>query len=172
MQMLAAAGLPVLTDGKREADNDNPRGYFELEAATRLRQDRDWLKEAKGKVVKIVAQLLPFLPKEHAYRVIFVERDLNEVLKSQQVMLDNLGRDRAKLSDEQLRQVYRQQLRQIKFWLARQPNIKTLFIGHRDAIQDPAGVADRVNAFLGGDLDVAAMTGVVDGSLYRQRAVA
>lgn len=106
-----------------------------------------------------------------------MERDLNEVLKSQQVMLDNLGRDRAKLSDEQLRQVYRQQLRQIKFWLARQPNIKTLFIGHRDAIQDPAGqdpagVADRVNAFLGGDLDEEAMAAIVDGSLYRQRAVA
>jgi len=119
MQMLAAGRLPVLTDGKREADSGNPKGYFELEAATRLRQDRDWLKEAKGKVVKIVAQLLPFLPKEHAYRVVFMERDLNEVLKSQQVMLDNLGRDRAKLSDEQLKQVYRQQLRQIKFWLAR-----------------------------------------------------
>ncbi len=110
MQMLAATRLPVLTDGKREADNDNPKGYFELEAATRLRQDRDWLKEAKGKVVKIVAQLLPFLPKEHAYRVVFMERDLNEVLKSQQVMLDNLGRDPTKLSDEQLRQVYRQQI--------------------------------------------------------------
>ena len=95
---------------------------------------------------------------------------MNEVLKSQQVMLDNLGRDRTKLSDEQLKQVYRQQLRQVKFWLARQPNIKTLFIGHRDAIQNPASVADRVNAFLGGDLDVEAMAAVVDGSLYRQRA--
>lgn len=59
-----------------------------------------------------------------------------------------------------------------KVWLARQPNIKTLFIGHRNAIQDPSGVADRLNAFLGGDLDVAAMASIVDSSLYRQRAVA
>lgn len=59
MQMLAAGRLPLLTDGKRAADGDNPKGYFELEAAARLRQDQDWLKEAQGKGVKIVAAAFP-----------------------------------------------------------------------------------------------------------------
>ena len=31
MQMLSAGGLPALTDDLREADESNPRGYFEFE---------------------------------------------------------------------------------------------------------------------------------------------
>lgn len=169
MQILDAGGLPILTDKKREADGDNPHGYYELEAATQLRQNREWLNEGQGKVVKIVAQLLPFLPAEHAYRVVFMERDLGEVLLSQQVMLDNLGRERTKLTDAQLQQTYHQQLHRIKVWLAKQPNIKVLFIGHREALAEPESVAQRVNEFLGGRLDLAAMSGVVDPKLYRQR---
>ncbi len=172
MQMLAAGPLPILSDGKREADSDNPRGYHELEAATRLRQDREWIREAKGKAVKIVAQLLPFLPPDLPYRVVFMERDPKEVLQSQKAMLERLGRDRAKLSDEQLEQTFRQQLKQVGIWLARQPNIRTLFVAHRDAIAGPQAVAAKVNQFLGGQLDTQAMAAVVDGSLYRQRASA
>jgi predicted AlkP superfamily phosphohydrolase/phosphomutase len=169
MQMLAAGGLIALTDHKREADGDNPKGYYELEVATQLRANREWLGEAQGKVVKIVAQLLPFLPPDHAYRIVFMERDLAEVLQSQQVMLDNLGRERTKLSDEQLRRTYRQQLHRIKIWLAKQPNIKVLFVNHREALAKPESTACRVNEFLGGKLDQANMVGVVDENLYRQR---
>lgn len=170
MQMLAAGPLPILSDGKREADSDNPRGYHELEAATRLRNENDWIKEARGKAVKIVAQLLPFLPSDLPYRVVFMERDPKEVLQSQKTMLERLGRDAAKLTDAQLEQAYRQQLKQVGIWLARQPNIKTLFIAHREAIAEPHAVATKVNKFLGGALDTHAMAAAVDRSLYRQRA--
>ncbi len=169
MQMLAAGGLEILSDGKRKADTDNPRGYYELEAATRLRGDRAWLKDATGKGVKIVAQLLPFLPREYPYRAIFMERDLEEVLRSQTVMLGNLGRERVKLTNEQLKIAYRQQLRQVKVWLAHQPNIRILFVGHREALENPIAVAERVADFVGGALDPAAMAEVVDRTLYRQR---
>ncbi|MDP2430660.1 MAG: alkaline phosphatase family protein [Pseudomonadota bacterium] len=170
MQMLAAGPLPILSDGKREADSDNPRGYHELESATRLRQERDWIKEARGKAVKIVAQLLPHLPPELPYRVVFMEREPKEMLASQKTMLERLGREAAKLSDAQLEQAYRQQLKQVGIWLAKQPNIKTLFVSHRESIDDPHAVAARVNEFLGGKLDPRAMAAAVDGSLYRQRA--
>ncbi|HMV18023.1 MAG TPA: alkaline phosphatase family protein [Zoogloea sp.] len=172
MQMLAAGGLPILTDNKREADLDNPRGYFELEAATRLRTDRTWFREGRGQAVKIVAQLLPYLPGDVPCRVIFMERDLDEVLKSQTVMLDNLGREGARLSDAQVQASYRQQLRRVKLWLARQSQVDVLFVRHRDALADPAAVAEQVNAFLGGRLDCLAMATCVDASLYRQRATA
>lgn len=172
MQMLAAGPLPILSDGQREADADNPRGYLELEAATRLRQDRAWIQGAKGRAVKIVAQLLPHLPPDLPFRVVFMERDPKEVLASQKVMLERLGRGPAKLSDEQLEQAYRQQLKQVGIWLAKQPNIKTLFVSHRETIQEPHAVAARVNAFLGGHLDAGAMAAAVDMSLYRQRAAA
>jgi hypothetical protein len=191
MQMLSRGGIAPLTDEQRAADSDNPRGYFELEAATRLRpgphqgpdrnrdrnrdqnrdQSRAWLADARGKAVKIVAQLLPHLPPEQAYRVLFMERDLDEVLASQQVMLDHLGRERARLSDAQLKQAYRRQLQQVRVWLARQPNAKVLFVSHRQAIEDPRAVAERVNGFLGGGLDLDGMAAVVEPGLYRQRAV-
>jgi len=170
MQMLAAGGLPVLSDGRREADADNPRGYLELEAATRLRQNRDWLDDAQGRAVKIVAQLLPFLPNAHYYKVVFMERDLKEVLRSQRAMLERLNRDGGKLTDAQLEAAYRQQLKQVGMWLAKQPNIKTLFVPHRDTLDTPERSARRVAEFVGGGLDVAAMAAAVDGSLYRQRA--
>jgi hypothetical protein len=74
MQMLAAGGLPILTDGAREADADNPRGYLEYEAARRPDAGTGRLHDARGKAVKIVAQLLPALTATHRYRVIFAER--------------------------------------------------------------------------------------------------
>lgn len=172
MQMLAAGGIEPLTDGKRRADDDNPRGYFELQSATRLRKDRSWLSGARGRAVKIVAQLLPHLPDGIQCRVLFMERDLDEVLRSQQAMLRRLGREPAGVSDEQLKAAYRHQLQQVRIWLGKCPHAKVLFVPHRETITDPAGVADRVKAFLGGELDAAAMAAAVDGSLYRQRAEA
>ena len=170
MQMIAAGGLAALTDDRRAADGDNPRGYFELESATRLRHDQTWLTGAKGRVVKIVAQLLPFLPPDLPYRVVFMDRDLGEVLKSQRVMLGNLGREPAALTDEQLALAFKQQLRRVRIWLGKQPNVKTLFVSHREALADPIAVGERLCAFLGGQLDARAMAAAVDGSLYRQRA--
>ena len=138
MQMLDAGGMAILTDQKRVADGDNPRGYYELEAASQLREKREWLNDGNGKAVKIVAQLLPFLPATHFYRIVFMERNLAETTQSQHVMLDNLGRPRTKLTDQQLQDAYRQQLNRIKVWLAKQPNLKVLFINHGDAPPSPA----------------------------------
>ncbi|MEE9610292.1 MAG: tetratricopeptide repeat protein, partial [Desulfatiglandales bacterium] len=114
MQMLDAGGHPCLTDKERKADDNNPRGYFELEKVKQLRKDRSWLPDAKGKAVKIIAQLLPFLPPRFHYRVIFMERDIKEVLASQRKMLEHRGRSGAKVSDESLGKTFRRQVRQVK----------------------------------------------------------
>ncbi|MGR6036564.1 MAG: alkaline phosphatase family protein [Candidatus Nitrosoglobus sp.] len=169
MQMLIAGGLPILTDGQRAADADNPRGYYEYEPTTRLRTERDWVKEAVGQGVKIVAQLLPFLPSEHQYRVIFMRRDLDEVLASQRAMLERLGRETASMPPEQLRAVFQQQLRQIELWLAKQSNIQTLFVDYDGVLQESAATAKAVNTFIGGNLKVDAMAAAVDPILHRQR---
>jgi predicted AlkP superfamily phosphohydrolase/phosphomutase/tetratricopeptide (TPR) repeat protein len=170
MQVLAAAGIAPITDGKRAADRDNPRGYFEHEAATRLHQERGWLENGEGRAVKVVAPLLPHLPAGPAYRVVFMERDLTEMLKSQQAMLDRLGRERARLSDTQLQAAYRRQLIHVKDWLARQGHLDVLFVPYREALDDPFRMAERVAGFLGGGLDTMAMARAVDSALYRQRA--
>jgi hypothetical protein len=170
MQMLAAGGMPILSDGKREADRDNPKGYYELEAATRLRKNKDWLPDAVGKGVKIVAQLLPGLPADYHYRIVFMERDLDEVLASQKTMLERLDRQQAKLTPEQLKQAFKRQLQSVKVWLAQQAHIHVLYVEHRAALSEPQATAERVSAFLQNEQAAEAMMAVVDKSLYRQRA--
>ncbi len=169
MQMVHAGGRPALTDGERSADQDNPRGYYEHAGATRLFRDSAWLDGAEGQVVKVVAQLLPALPRDHAYRVIFIERELDQVLRSQRAMLHNLGRDAARLEADELKRTYAAQLRRVKVWLAQQPHIHTLYLPHAEVIADPSASAERIARFLGGGLDVARMAACVAPDLVRQQ---
>ena len=168
MQMLDAAGYPCLTDGVRKADADNPRGYFEYQKVKRLRRDRAWLPEAKGKAVKIIAQLIPFLPSQFSYQVIFMERDISEVLASQRKMLQRQGKSGGNLSDAQLGQIFEHQVREVKRILT-QRKIPTLGVAYPDALQYPMEIAEKIQAFLGKNLDVYAMAAAIDPNLYRQR---
>ena len=169
MQMLDAGGLRPLTDGKRKADEDNTRGYYELERATRLRQDAGWLPEAKGNAVKLVAQLLPFLRQGFNYRVVFMERDMTEILASQRVMLERQGKKGADLTEEKLARIFEQNVGRTKRLLAGR-GIPALYVGFGECIKRPAETAARVNAFLGGTLDEAAMAAAIAPEMQRQRA--
>jgi len=174
MQMLVAGGMSPLTDGQREADASNPKGYFEYTKATQLGSDSSWIGESRGKVVKIVAQLLPEIPTEIGgapahYRVVFMERDLEEVLASQQTMLAHQGRQGANLESGRLADVFKKQLRKVHRAI-NDRNISCLVVPHATAIQDPRSIAEEVNSFFDGSLDVAAMAAVVDPALYRERA--
>lgn len=167
MQMLVAGGIPALSDGERTADEDNPRGYLEYAKTKSLRSDSSWISGAKGKVVKIIAQLLEFLPEDN-YRLIFMQRDLTEVVDSQRTMLDRAGKHGARLSDEQLANVFVKQLHAVDGLLAAR-QIPVFRVSHRACIENPAAVAAEVNRFFGGFLDERAMAASVDHSLYRQR---
>ena len=168
MQMLDAGGVPILTDGKRSADENNRRGYYELEDATRLRTDNSWLGEAVGKGVKIVVQLLPRLSANYRYRIIFMQRDLEEVLASQVVMLRRLGSESAAPETERLGSAFEHQIQHAKKWLAR-CGLAVLFVEYGAVIDDPEGTAAALKNFVGGDLDERAMAGAVARDLYRQR---
>lgn len=170
MQMLQAGGLPVLTDNTRAADDDNPKGYHELEAVKQTRHDASWLEGAVGTVVKMVHLLLHDLPGDHQYDVVFMKRDLAEVVASQQVMLQRAGKAGAQMPREKLIAVYTSQYRKIEAWLAEQPNFRTLYCDYNQLIRDAQPVIEAVNQFLGGAMDAQAMQRVVDPSLYRQRA--
>jgi len=169
MQMLDAGGLPALTDNIRQADEDNPRGYYEFEAVKQLESDSSWVNNAGGKVVKMVYRLLYDLPTGHNYRVVFMLRDLSEVLASQGVMLERHGKADDSVDDEQIKQIYRRQLDDVRKWLADQPNFSVLYVDYHQVLNDSKQVAGDLNAFLGGDLDVQAMVAVPDAQLYRQR---
>ncbi|MGI9517813.1 MAG: tetratricopeptide repeat protein, partial [Pirellulaceae bacterium] len=169
MQMLHAGGMPVLTDGVREADASNPRGYFEFESARKVGKDNSWFDDARGKTVKIVAQLLPHLPTGFRYRVIFMQRPLGEIVASQSEMLQRQKRSGATISDRRLASTYKKQIEQAGRILRSHDLVSALPVNYHDALTDPQQVAAAVNEFLGGQLDETAMATAVDPSLRRQR---
>jgi len=169
MRMLEAGGMPVLTDHIRTADEDNPGGYYEFERVKQIEHDRAWLPEAQGRAIKLISALLKHLPAEYAYRVIFVRREMKEVLASQRQMLVRRNKPGGQVSDERLAELFSRHLEQVEYWLARQPNMKVLYVRYSDILADPVGQAGRINQFLGGSLEVKKMAKVVDYGLYRQR---
>jgi hypothetical protein len=169
MAMLEAGGMAVLTDHVRTADEDNPRGYYEFERVRQIEHDQAWLPEARGKVVKMIAALLKHLPPGYRYKVVFMQRHIEEVLASQRRMLVRRGEPADAVADERMADLFGRHLDRIEAWLAQQPNMDILYVDHSAILADPAGQAERVKRFLGGDLDLEAMASVVDPSLYRQR---
>jgi hypothetical protein len=172
MGMLAAGGLELVSDGLRTADEDNPKGYYELEQVKELdkSEDTSWLTAARGKGVKIISFLLQNLPSDHSYKIIFVRRNLPEVLASQRKMLERRGEAPGDANDEEMAQLFTAHLDKVKTQLASRPECDVLYVEHGDALHDPAKVANQINDFLGDQLDVDAMTQVVDRQLYRNRA--
>jgi hypothetical protein len=169
MKMLETGGMEVVVDNIRTADIDNPRGYYEFEPVKQTKNDASWIAPAIGKAVKMVYLLLLDLPPDHEYRVVFMRRNLDEVLASQKAMLDRLGKA-SPLDDAKMAALFRDQLAKFDTWAKTRPNLKLLDISYNDAVADPAPVAAEVNRFLGGGLDVDAMARTVDPSLYRNRA--
>ncbi len=169
MQMLAAGGLPIVTDHERAADADNPRGYLEWERIKRLGKDPAAFGQAAGKAVKVISHLLLVLPRDFRYRIIFMERDLDEILASQAAMISRRATSVQPPNPEAVRGQYQRHLAEIKSWLARQPGMAVLFVSYREAVESPAEVARRVTSFLGGACDGPSMAAVADRSLYRQR---
>ena len=170
MQMIEAAGVPVLTDGVRPADEDNPRGYYELEAAKRLAEEASFLDRARGHAVKVVAPLVAKLPEGLRYRIVFLERDLEEVLASQHAMMERLGTaDGAPEADMAI--AFRDLLERVTGELVARPDVEIRFFAHAMLLRLPELVAERMAGFIGGidAAGVAAMAAQVDPSLHRHR---
>ena len=168
MQMLAAGGAPILSDGERRADNDNPRGYLEWERIKQLPKDPLCIAEAEGKAVKVISLLLMSLPEGHEYRVIFMQRPIPEVLASQDVMMRNRGTAGAPASI--VGAAFEKNLLASNAWLDSKSYVKTLRIPYHDVLGDAEEVANKVSDFLGGKLNVEAMAQQVDETLYRNRS--
>lgn len=170
MKMLEAGGIPVLTDHVRQSDEDNPKGYYEYERVKDLERepDKSWLREARGKVVKVISHLLKALPEDNFYMVILVRRDLNEVVASQNIMLDRRGEPNP-VRDEKAIDLYGKHLLNAKVYARRKPNFRLFEVPYSDAVQDPLSWARKIDEFLGKGLDIESMARVVDTNLYRNR---
>ena len=171
MKMLEAGGVTVVTDGARSADIDNPKGYFEDDRVLDLAksEDKAWLRDARGKAVKIISYLLRHLPPDNNYRVLFMRREISEVLASQAKMLDRRGEEQS-TDDDSMREFFETDLWKANYHIKRAPHIEALDVHYRQVLEDPVPHARRIAEFLGRDLDIEAMASIVDPELYRNRA--
>ncbi len=170
MQMLVAGGMTPLSDGERQADADNPRGYLEWERIKTLPDDPGCLAEAEGKVVKVISRLLLSLPAGHEYRVIFMERPMPEVLASQDQMLRRCGTYKKGGNPAAMAAAFEKHLREVDAWLNAKAHVKILRIAYHDVLQNPRTISEKLADFLGVTLNCEAMSGQVDQSLYRNRS--
>jgi len=167
MQALKSGGMDILSDNMRQADESNPKGYWEYEKVKMLPKDNRWILQADGKALKIIAQLLKYIPMQLQYKIIFMERDLDEILISQEKMLARLGKDGG--NNRLIKYAFSRQLKEIKKWIVHESNIDTLFVNYAQTINEPIKTMTEVRNFLDMELDVAAMSAVVDGNLYREK---
>jgi len=171
MSALRRGGMALQVDSIREPDMNNPKGYFEFERVKKLPVgDTEWLKSAEGKAVKIISALLEYLPETYPYRIVFMERDIDEILKSQKRMLARSGRDRGtSVSDENLHQYFLAHLEEVKLFLQKSDWLKVITVSYNDVLRNPESEFKRVAQFLDNVVDPALMVEVVDPDLYREK---
>ena len=169
MKMLEAGGIPIVQDGIRTANSDNPKGYYEFERVKQLpKGDTAWLADSSGKAVKIISALLKHLPNEYEYKVLFMRRDLDEVTASQTKMLANRSAEKT-ADDAQLKILFSKHLRETEVWMRQQRNISFHNVQYRDLVQNPEGQLPAIIQFLDRKLIMTQMMSIVDKSLYRNR---
>ncbi|HLO29928.1 MAG TPA: sulfotransferase domain-containing protein [Anaerolineales bacterium] len=169
MRMLAEGGLPIITDGLRRADPDNPNGYLEFETVRQMSAGNiDWLTHARGKGVKVISALLEYLPSDYSYKTIFMEREVKEILASQRKMLDHRN-EKAKVNDAEMETQIRKHLSVMKPWLVRQPNMEVLYVNYNALIAEPGPFCEQIAEFLDIPLNQARMLAVPNRRLYRNR---
>ncbi|MBI3413706.1 MAG: sulfotransferase domain-containing protein [Verrucomicrobia bacterium] len=171
MQMLEKGGMPIVTDKVRTPDEDNPKGYHEFERIKEIDKttDKSWLKSYRGQVIKTISFLLQDLPLDLNYQVIFMRRNIEEVLRSQNKMLERNGSSGELVPDDKMRRNYEFHLKKVYYQLEHTPNFEVLYLDYPAVVENPKREAARINAFLGGGLNVEAMASAVETDLYRNR---
>jgi hypothetical protein len=170
MQMLDAGGASILTDKVRQADQNNPRGYYEYEKVKKMMTDVSWIEEANGKIIKVVAPLLQNLPNKYDYKIIFMRRDMPEILRSQQIMLGQKATVEKQAYPIVLAEAFNKQLEKAEAMFKRMPNAEVLYVDYASAIENSEETAETVAEFLGEDLDIGKMVEAVDETLYRNKS--
>lgn len=171
MQMLVAGGMSPLSDGERQADTDNPRGYLEWERIKQLPNDPGCIAEAEGKVVKVISRLLLSLPAGHDYRIIFMQRPMAEVLASQDEMLRRRGTYKKGGNPAVMAAAFEKHLREVDGWFSGKEYVRVLRVAYHDVLHEPKQISRKLAGFLEIPLNEERMAEQVDSSLYRNRAV-
>lgn len=168
MQILRAGGIPCAFDtASRPPDDNNPRGYFELEGGkiiSRLRDGVFPLADHRGRFIKITAYGMKFLPPGR-YRVVYTERDIDEVLDSMEKMakVQDADREGTKAAFVKLNEM-------TKGRLESRPDVELLLVSYNALVREPGPEIRRLADFLGTPgIDEKAMAAAVDEKLHRNR---
>ena len=167
MKMLQSGGMEAMTDKLRTADEDNPKGYYEFEAVKRTKEDASWVRDSKGKAVKMVYSLVHDMPKDWPCRLLVMRRDMSEILASQRKMLKRNDND-DEVDDAIIGDLFNRQMKDFLQWLPSQPHLQFIEVSYNNIMSDPVNETRRIADFIGG-LDADAMAAMVDPSLYRNR---
>lgn len=173
MQMLNAGGLELYTDMKRQKDENNPKGYYEHELVKSLPTKKNWLKDAVNKTIKVVTPLLHHLPSTYHYKIIYMERDMEEILASQITMLGRM--DKLKRGEDvyptRLAESFKKQKDIDLNWASKAKHVELMKISYNDILESPFSAALKINDFMNYELIPELMAHVVAPELYRERNV-
>ena len=165
MAMLEAGGITPLIDDHRPADDSNRNGYYEYEPVLSTRESAEWVPLAAGKAVKVIYALLDALPARFEYRVLFMVREIREVVESQQRLLNRLGRESSSANQKELENVFSRERQRALNWLRDQPNFRVLEVDYASMINTPLEGCGKVAHFLDRQMDVNAMSAVASPQL-------
>jgi tetratricopeptide (TPR) repeat protein len=180
MQILEAAGVRPFTDNKRQPDESNRKGYYEHDKVASLLSDpdRSWIREAKGTAIKVVVPLLAGLPRKLRkpdsepeplhYRILFMERDMEEILQSQNTMLRRLGKTPTAEKAGDISKAYRQQERHAKGWCASW-GVHSISVSFETLVNRPDQILPQVAGFLNVADKLPAMRACIDPALHHTR---
>ncbi len=169
MEMLEKGGIEPLTDKVRGPDEDNPKGYYEYERVKELPEDTEWLEKAKGKSVKVLGELIKHIPEGYDYKVVFMERNLEEIIESQTKMLKRKGEDPDDISEKELRDTFKEYRKILKQQISSHLGMEVIYVSYNDIMSHPEPVIESISAFFDGELNTTEMLSVIDEDLYRNR---
>ena len=169
MKMLESGGMPLVIDHQRPADENNPHGYYEFEKTKYLQHNNAWIDMACGKAIKIISWLLYYLPMNQSYKIIFMHRNIQEILASQQAMIHRLGTSMHSARDDDMEQIFTKHLQEIEHWLNQKTNISVLPIEYRDVLEQPIPIVKTITQFIDTSLNSTNMLSAIIPTLYRQR---
>jgi broad-specificity NMP kinase len=170
MKMLEAGGIQVVTDHIRTPDDNNPKGYYEFERVKKLKDgDHSWIGDNTGKAVKVISALLEHLPSQHSYKVIFMRRNMEEILASQKQMLRRRGEETNKVSDDKMAELFQSHLVKVETWLENQANFDVIQVNYNELLTNPVFDIEKIGSFLNSQVAIDQMLNIIDPTLYRER---
>ncbi len=174
MQMLGAGGISLLYDSERLPDEFNPYGYYEHQIIHNLAKTSDisCLQQYKGYAVKIISPILVKLTITFPARIIYIKRDLQEVIVSQQKMSYKnklLNISSLSLDQKKLLNIFEKHTQQMMSFILHNPNLKLLEVNFSEVFSHSENIINSIDKFLDGNLERTGMKSVIKPELYRNK---